>query len=79
MEFVLENQCNTLGSILRENLEKQCPNEFATCVVPEVTSTFLLVTCPDLSSLRKALLLCKEELKEFEKNVAKNKKKKTKK
>jgi len=75
MEVKLENQCNTLGSILREHLELECNDEFATCVVPEISSTFLLVTTPDISVLRKSLLGCKEELKSLEQNLFKRKQK----
>ena len=78
MEIRLENQCNTLGSILRDQLEKECQGDFATCVVPEVTSTYLLVTTPNLSVLRKSLLSCKEELKLLEKVLFEQKKPKRK-
>lgn len=71
MEVKLENQCNTLGSILREQLENECDDEFATCVVPEITSTYLLVTTPSVSVLRKSLLGCKDELKNVEKQLFK--------
>lgn len=66
MEIELKNQCNTLGSILRENLEKECGDEFATCVVPEVSSDFLLVVTPSIEVLRKSLLECKKDLKKIE-------------
>ncbi len=75
MEIELEDQCNTLGSILRENLEKYCEEEFATCVVPEVSSTFLLVSTPNLSVLRKSLLGCKDDLKKLEVFISTKKKK----
>lgn len=75
MEIKLEQQCNTLGSILREHLEIECEEEFATCVVPEISSTYLLVTTPNISVLRKSLLGCKEELKELEKQLLKTKRK----
>ncbi len=75
MEVKLENQCNTLGSILREHLELECDEEFATCIVPEISSTYLLVTTPNISVLRKSLLGCKEELKELEKQLLKTKRK----
>lgn len=76
MEVELHDQCNTLGSILRENLEKYCDDEFATCVVPEVSSTFLLVSTPNLSVLRKSLLGCKEDLKKLEVFLSSKKNKK---
>ena len=76
MEIKLEDQCHTLGSLLREQLEKECDGEFATCVVPEVSDTFLLVSTPDLSTLRRALLGCKEELKNVEKLLGKKSNKK---
>ena len=75
MEVKLENQCNTLGSILREHLELECDEEFATCIVPEISSTYLLVTTPNISVLRKSLIGCKEELKELEKQLLKTKRK----
>lgn len=78
MEVRLENQCNTLGSILRERLEIECEDEFATCIVPEITSTYLLVTTPSISVLRKSLLGCKEELKELEKQLFKKNQKRKK-
>ena len=78
MEVKLENQCNTLGSILREQLELECEDEFATCIVPEISSTYLLVTTPNISVLRKSLLGCKEELKELEKQLFKTKRKRSK-
>ena len=58
---------------MRENLEKECDGEFATCVVPEVSSTFLLVTTPDLGVLRKSLIACKDDLKEVENLLFKKK------
>ena len=79
MEVKLENQCNTLGSILRENLEKECDGEFATCVVPEISSTFLLVTTPNLSVLRKALLECKNDLSKLENDLFKKSQKRSRK
>jgi hypothetical protein len=78
MEIKLENQCNTLGSILREQLELECEEEFATCVVPEISSTYLLVTTPSTSVLRKSLLGCKEELKSLEKQLFKKNQKRKK-
>ena len=75
MEVKLENQCNTLGSILREHLELECEEDFATCIVPEISSTHLLVTTPNISVLRKSLLGCKEELKDLEKQLLKTKRK----
>ena len=77
MEVVLKNQCNTLGSILREQLENNCDGEFASCTVPEVTSDFLLVTTPSIHVLRKSLLDCKDELKKLEQYLTKNSKKET--
>jgi DNA-directed RNA polymerase subunit L len=69
MEVKLKNHCNTLGSLLRDNLENECGEEFATCVVPEPSSDFLLVTVPNIAVLRRALLGCKEELKNLEINL----------
>ncbi len=71
MEVKLDNQCNTLGSILRERLELECEDEFATCIVPEISSTFLLVSTPSIAVLRKSLLGCKEELSLIEKQLFK--------
>ena len=70
MEVKLENQCNTLGSLLRDKLELESNDEFATCVVPEITSTYLLVTTPSISVLRKALLACKEEMKDIKVTIS---------
>ena len=65
MEIILDNQSNTLGSILREKLEQECPEDFATCVVPEAASDFLLVTAPSVLHVRKALIECKESIEKI--------------
>lgn len=76
MEIELKEQCNTLGSMLREHLEKECEEEFATCVVPEVSSDFLLVSVPNISVLRKSLIGCKQELEKLEVYLNRGKRKK---
>ena len=62
MKIVLNNQGNTLGSILRHNLEKVANDEFVTCTVEKPMDTFLIVHSPDISTLRKALLECQTEI-----------------
>lgn len=66
MEIILKNQSNTLGSLLLKHLESNCNGQFATCSVPQPTDDFLLVNVPDKATLRKALLDCRQEIKELE-------------
>jgi DNA-directed RNA polymerase subunit L len=66
MEIQLQGQCQTLGSLLRHHLDRECPEDFATCTVVHPKDDHLLVCVPDVGTLRRALLAAKQEVVDLE-------------
>lgn len=66
MEIHLQKQCQTLGSLLRHHLDRECPDDFVTCTTIHPKDDFLLVCVPDVATLRRALLAAKQEIIDLE-------------
>ena len=66
MEFNLQNQGHTLGSLIRQHLDDECGEDFGSCTVVHPKDTYLFVCAPTVGHVRRALLSAKDDLKQLE-------------